>query len=71
MSAKTHRQRRQHALTSFLAHPFIDGVHREFHGDPRKAPKRWKRLWARQWRFVKTWRALERKAKRAAAQKGQ
>lgn len=71
MSATVQRQRRKRALASFLAHPYIDGVHRDFYGDPRKAPKRWKRLWARQWRYVKTWKANAREAQRAQAQKGQ
>lgn len=53
MSATTHRQRRQRALASFLHTPWIDGKFRDFHGDPRKAPKRWKRLWHRQAGYVR------------------
>ena len=71
MSPTVQRQRRKRALASFLAHPYIDGVHRDFYGDPRKAPKRWKRLWARQWGYMAALKANIRNGQRAAAQKGQ
>lgn len=71
MSATTHRQRRQRALASFLDTPCIDGKFRDFHGDPRQAPKRWKRLWARQWAYVRGVNAANRlRLQRAKAQKG-
>ena len=69
MSATVQRQRRKRALASFLADPYIDGVHQDFYGAPSKAPKRWKRLWARQWRQAKAWKANAREAQRVAAQK--
>ena len=70
------RQRRGRSLASFLTEPYIDGKFRDFHGDPRKAPKRWTRLWRRQIQFVRgahlanrvrLWRA----AQRAAQNKGE
>ncbi|MDH1293300.1 hypothetical protein N5C43_18810 [Comamonas terrigena] len=76
MSTATQRQRRRRSLASFLDTPYIDGKFRDFHGDPRQAPKRWKRLWGRQWKFVmkanaanrRYWRAVRKRAQR---QKGQ
>ncbi|WP_291586916.1 hypothetical protein [Comamonas sp. UBA7528] len=53
MTTATQRQRRKRFLASFLDTPCIDGKFRDFHGDPRQAPKRWKRLWARQWTYVR------------------
>lgn len=75
MSTATQRQRRRRSLASFLDTPYIDGKFRDFHGDPRQAPKRWKRLWGRQWKFVmkataanrRYWRAVR---KHAQSQKG-
>lgn len=72
----TQRQRRARSLASMLYDPYIAGCFKDFHGDPRQAPKRWKRLWARQWKFVKKanaanrryWRAVRERAK---AQKDQ
>lgn len=72
MTAATQRQRRRRALASFLDTPWIDGKFRDFHGDPRKAPKRWKRLWARQLAYVRGVSATNRlRLQRAQAQKGQ
>lgn len=72
----TQRQRRARSLASMLYDPYIAGCFTDFRGDPRQAPKRWKRLWARQWKFVKKanaanrryWRAMR---ERAQAQEGQ
>lgn len=70
-TTSTQRQRRARSLASFLTEPYIAGKFRDYHGNPAHAPKRWKRLWARQWRYVKTWKANAREAQRAQAQKGQ
>jgi len=61
------RQRRGRALASRLYDPWVEGKFSDYRGNPAHAPKRWKRLWARQWRYV----ANARKAQRAQAQKEQ
>lgn len=63
------RQRRARSFASFVAVPHIDGKFRDYHGNPAHAPKRWKRLWARQWRYMKALKANIRAAQRAAQNK--
>lgn len=71
-----HRHRRARSLASRLYDPWIDGKFSDYRGNPANAPKRWKRLWARQWRYVRGVKAanrvrLWRSAQRAKARQTQ
>ena len=57
------RQRRTRSLASLLYNPWIDGKFLDYRGNPTHAPKRWKRLWARQWRQWRAWRVNRRAQK--------
>lgn len=61
----TQRKRRKQSLASMLYDPYIDGCHQHYYGNPEKAPKRWKRLWVRQHKFVVQARAAMRHNERA------
>lgn len=56
----TQRKRRKQTLASMLYDKYIEGCHQNYHGNPAKAPKRWKRLWVRQHKFVLKARAAMR-----------
>ncbi len=65
----TQRQRRARSLASMLYDPYTAGCFTDFRGDPRQAPKRWKRLWARQQKFVKKANAANRRYWRAVRER--
>lgn len=67
----TQRQRRQKALASMLYDDLIEGKFKEYHGNPMHAPKRWKRLWRRQARFVRKLRFADRLSRRHMTQRAQ
>ena len=68
MSKTTSRQRRARSLASFLAVPYADGKFGDYYGNPAHAPKRWKRLWARQDRYVAAFIEKMRRADQRASQ---
>lgn len=46
------RKRREQSLASMLYDPYIEGCLKDYRCNTAKVPKRWKRLWLRQWKFV-------------------